>query len=159
VRQGLVSKSAMPDADNRATVERFVKAFSAMDLDSYESTLADDAVHVYPQSGERFRGRSNLRAMLEGAPQRDQGFHPSLDHVIGGEPSWVLSPGFTALRVDGSGEQFTATGRVHYANGEEWHLVQLFEVRGGQITQITSYFAEPFDAPDARAPFREPVGR
>jgi ketosteroid isomerase-like protein len=51
----------MADADNRATVERFAKAMSEMDLDTYESTLDDDVVHVYPQSGERFRGRSNLR--------------------------------------------------------------------------------------------------
>jgi limonene-1,2-epoxide hydrolase len=149
----------MADTHNRTAVERFVRALSEKDLDAYESTLEQDAVHVYPQSGERFRGRSNLRAMLEHYPRAGQPFQPSFDRVIGDEPSWVLSPGFTALRVEGSGEHFTATGRVQYANGEEWHVVQLFEVRDGRIRTITSYFGEPFDAPDWRAPFRDAVDR
>jgi hypothetical protein len=59
------------------------------------------------------------------------------------------------VRVEGSGEQFTATGRVRYPDGTEWHLVQLLEVRGGRISMVTSYFAEPFEAPAWRAPYRE----
>jgi hypothetical protein len=70
-----------------------------------------------------------------------------------------MSPGFKALRVAGSGEHFTTTGRVRYATGEEWHLVQLLEVRDGRIRQVTSYFAEPFEAPEWRAAFREPTDR
>ena len=45
----------MPDADNRATVERFVAALESMDFDAYESTLDDDAVHIYPQTRAPFR--------------------------------------------------------------------------------------------------------
>ena len=145
----------MADSDNRAIVERFVEALRSGDPDAYESALDDDAVIVYPQSGERFRGRRNLRALLDEFLGHDGGFRPTLDRVIGDDPSWIISPAYTVVRVEGSGEQFTATGRVRYPDGTQWHLVQLLEVRGGRISQVTSYFAEPFEAPDWRAPFRD----
>ena len=145
----------MPDSDNRATVERFVRALESGEGDAYESALADDAVIVYPQSGERFRGRRNLRALLDEFVAHDGGFRPTLERVIGDDPLWTISPAYTVVRVEGSGERFAATGRVRYPDGSEWHLVQLIEVRGGGVSQVTSYFAEPFDAPDWRARYRE----
>jgi ketosteroid isomerase-like protein len=145
----------MADSNNRAIVERFVHALGSADPDAYESALDDDAVIVYPQSGERFRGRRNLRALLDEFNAHDGGFRPTLERVIGDDPSWIISPVYTVLQVEGSGEQFTATGRVRYPDGTEWHLVQLIEVRDGRISQVTSYFAEPFEAPAWRAPYRE----
>ena len=146
----------MAEPDNRAIVERFVEALGSGDPDAYESALDDDAVIVYPQSGERFRGRRNLRSLFDEFLGHDGGFRPSLERVIGDDPSWIISPAYTVVRVEGSGEQFTATGRVRYPDETEWHLVQLLEVRGGRISQVTSYFAEPFEAPAWRAPYREP---
>ena len=145
----------MAEFDNRAIVERFVEALGSGDPDAYESALDDDAALVYPQSGERFRGRRNLRALLDEALGHDGGFRPTLERLIGDDPSWIISPAYTVVRVDGSGEQFTATGRVRYPDGTQWHLVQLLEVRGGRISRVTSYFAEPFEAPAWRAPYRE----
>ena len=145
----------MADPDNRAVVDRFVEALGSRDADAYESALADDAEIVYPQSGERFRGRRNLRALLDEFIAHDGGFQPTLERVVGDDPSWMVSPAYTVVRVEGSGEQFTATGRVRYPNGTEWHLVQLIKVRGGRINRVTSYFAEPFEAPAWRAPYRE----
>jgi hypothetical protein len=46
-------------------------------------------------------------------------------------------------------------GRIRYPNGEEWHLVQLVELRDGLIWRLTSYFAAPFEAPEWRATFRD----
>ena len=145
----------MADADNREIVERFVEALRSGDAAAYESSLDDDALVIYPQSEERFRGRRNLRAMLEEFMSRDAGFRPNLEQVIGDDPSWSISPAYTVVRVEGSGEHFTATGRVRYSDGSEWHLVQLLEVRDGRINQVTSYFAQPFEAPAWRAPYRE----
>lgn len=145
----------MTDSDNRAIVERFVEALGSGDADAYESALDEDAVIVYPQSGERFRGRRNLRALLDEFMAHEGGFRPTLERVIGDDPSWLISPAYTLIQVEGSGEQFTATGRVRYPDGAEWHLVQLLEVRGGRISQVTSYFAEPFEPPAWRAPYRE----
>jgi ketosteroid isomerase-like protein len=145
----------MADSGNRETVERFVDALGSGDADAYESALDDDAEIVYPQSGERFRGRRNLRALLDEFISHEGGFRPTLERVVGDDPSWMVSPAYSVVRVEGSGEQFTATGRVRYPDGTEWHLVQLIRVRGGRISQVTSYFAEPFEAPAWRVPYRE----
>jgi len=145
----------MAELENRAIVDRFVAALRSGDPDAYVSALDDDAVVVYPQSGERFRGKGNLRALFEGFNSRDHGFKPNLERVIGDDPSWAVSPAYTLVRVEGSGEKFTATGRVAYPDGTEWHLVQLIEVRDGRVSQVTSYFAGPFEAPAWRAPYRE----
>ena len=145
----------MADPGNREIVDRFVEALGSGDADAYESALDDDAEIVYPQSGERFRGRRNLRALLDEFTSHDGGFQPTLERVVGDDPSWMVSPAYSVVRVEGSGEQFTATGRVRYPDGAEWHLVQLLEVRGGRISQVTSYFAEPFEPPAWRAPYRE----
>ena len=77
----------MADSENRAIVERFVEALRSGDADAYESCLDDDALLVYPQSEERFRGRRNLRAMLEDFTSRDGGFRPNLEQVIGDDPA------------------------------------------------------------------------
>ena len=149
----------MADDDNRATVERFAHAIGLNDLDTFEATLHPDVEVTYPQSGERFRGRDKVRAHLEHYPGRGgRGFDASFERVIGDNAGWVMSPAFTAVRVEGSGEQFTTVGRVRYPSAPEpWHVVQLVEVRDGLIRSVTAYFPEPFDAPDWRSPYREPM--
>ena len=144
----------MSDDGNRKVVDRYVAALTATDLDAFEATFHEDAEDFYPQSGERFRGPRNIRGALENYPGQAGGLRPAFERVIGGEERWVMSPSFTALRVAGSGEQFTTVGRVRYPNGEEWHVIHLLEVRQGRIANVTSFFAGPFEAPDWRAPFR-----
>jgi hypothetical protein len=142
---------------NRATVQRYVEAFFAPnDLDTLESTLGADVEVTYPQSGERFRGRSNVRAHLENYPGRAENFTASVERVVGDEGGWALSPRFTIVRIEGSGDVFTAIGLVRYQQGEPTHVIQLVEVHDGLIARVSAYFAAPFDAPDWRAPFREP---
>ena len=150
----------MADQGNRTTVKRYVEAFfSPNDLDALESTLAPDVEVVYPQSGERFRGRGNVRAHLENYPGRAEVFTASVERVVGDDPSYALSPRFTILRIEGSGETFTAIGTVRYEENDPTHVIQLVEVHDGLIERVSAYFAEPFAAPDWRAPFRELVAR
>jgi SnoaL-like domain len=148
------------DGDNRAVVERYVEAFFAPNgLDALESTLAPDAEVIYPQSGERFRGRQNVRAHLENYPGREEAFTTSVERVVGDDPGWALSPRFTILRVEGSGEVFTAIGLVRYQDNDPSHVIQVVEVHDGLIEKVSAYFAAAFEAPDWRAPFREPMQR
>lgn len=147
-------------AGNRATVERYTKAFFlSNDLDAIESTLDPDVEVVFPQSCERFRGRRNVRSYLEQYPGRDREFDASVDRVVGDDPSWLMSPAYTVLPIEGSGEQFTTVGQVRHLKGGPLHVIQLVVVRDGLIREINAYFAEPFDAPDWRAAFREPLAR
>lgn len=150
----------MDGSRNRATVERYTEAFFlSNDLDELESTLDPDVEVVFPQSGERFRGRKNVRSYLEGYPGRNREFDASVDRVVGEDPRWLMSPAYTVLPVEGSGEQFTTVGRVRHQEGEPSHVIQLVEVRDGLIRAISAYFADPFDAPEWRAEIREPMVR
>jgi hypothetical protein len=148
------------DEGNRATVQRYVEAFFAPDdLDTLESTLAPDVEVIYPQSGELFRGRRNVRAHLENYPGRAEAFTASVERVVGDDAGYALSPRFTIIRIEGSGEAFTAIGTVRYLESKPTHVIQLVEVHDGQIERVNAYFAEPFEAPDWRAPYREPVAQ
>jgi ketosteroid isomerase-like protein len=141
---------------NREVVEYFTKAMNANDIDRAEDYLADDFVEDYPQSGERIRGRANRRAVIENYPGRsERGFEPGRFGIVVGDDQWVMTPAMSLVRINGSGERFTATGEINYPNGETWQIVQLIELRGGKIAKITTYFAAPFEPAPYRAKFVE----
>lgn len=130
-------------ADNRATVEQFLSAMAANDIEAQERLLSDDIVEEYPQSGERIRGKDNRRAILENYP----GGTPRETSESGPSPKPPV--------VTGAGDDFTAAGQITYPNGETWQVVALIELHDGKISKITSYFGAPFEAPAWRAPYVE----
>ena len=73
----------MTDAERRAAIERHLTASEAGDEAAEQALYAGVAVLEYPQSGERFRGRSNI--------QGQRGHHPA-------------QRAFDVRRVRGSGE-------------------------------------------------------
>lgn len=115
--------------------------------------LHEDAVFEYPQSGEVFRGVANIRAQFENYPDLDPGTS-QLAEVIG-EDTYALTTSYTVIRVEGAGLQGTAVIRVRYPDGSYWWTINLFELRGGRISRLRSYFAPDFPAPDWRAPYRD----
>jgi limonene-1,2-epoxide hydrolase len=141
---------------NREVVERFIEAMNGADFDRADQHLADDLVEDYPQSRERIRGRVNRRAVVENYPGRaEREFVPGKVGAVVGDDQWVMTPAMSLVRLNGSGERFTATGELVYPNGEKWHVVQLFELRGGKIAKMTTYFAPPFEPAPYRAKFVE----
>jgi len=140
---------------NRDVVDRYVAAMTSKNFDSGYELLSEEVIETYPQSGETFRGRANIRAIMEQYPGVDAMRPPSVDDVVGVQDRWVMTPLFTAVKVAGGGEAYTLTGRITYPNGDEWHLVQLLRVEGGRISHLTTYFAAPFEAADWRSPYRE----
>ncbi len=84
----------------------------------------------WPQSGERVRGHSNNRAILDNWP----GGRPSaqVSRFVGAEDRWVVTPSFTVQRVVGSGDFWWATGHVAYPDGSTWFFVVLLELRDQQ---------------------------
>jgi hypothetical protein len=61
------------------------------------------------------------------------------------------------IHLSGSGDDFVNTGTIKYPDGSTWHHVTLMTLRGGKIWRETTYFAEPFEAPEWRAPFAERI--
>ena len=144
---------------NRQVVERYARAMAENNLDEQLSTMHDDYVVRYPQSGEVIRGPANLRAIVESYPNSSgEGLAPTLDKIIGTDDQFVTTPSvpaWTVVHLAGSGDEFTMTGRVTYPNGETWHAVALLTLRDGKIWREVDYFAAPFEAPAWRSAYVE----
>ena len=88
-----------------------------------------------PQSGERIRGRANMKAMQDAYP---------------GPPT------ITIRRMVGTGDVWVVEGRSDY-NGRIYHVANIIEFREGKIIRETRYYADPFEAPDWRTQWVEPI--
>ncbi len=144
----------MGEPSNRETVERYARSLTALDLETLTSLLADDMVEDYPQSGERIAGRDHWVTMQQAWPEVVK---PRVEQVVGSDDEWVAGPSWGLMRITGTGDDFWMHGRITYANGETWHVVQLLTLRDGRISRIRSYFAAPFPPAEWRRPYVEPI--
>jgi ketosteroid isomerase-like protein len=146
----------MTEASAPAVVEAFTRAIEAKDFAAQAALMTDDFVDEMPQSGEVTRGRDNFRAIAENYPGGVGTVDPATRTLAGADDRWVLTPSFSILRIEGSGNTFTYTGTIRYpGNDELWHMVVIALVRDGKIAKTTSYYAAPFEAPAWRAPYVE----
>jgi hypothetical protein len=123
------------DAQTRARIEQHWKASEDGDIDTEHAIYAADGILDYPQSGERFRGRSKIQAQ--------RGGHPAERH-------------FTVLRIRGGGELWVSEVVITY-DGAPTYSVSLMEFTGDSVTHETQYFADPFPAPASRAALAEQI--
>ena len=56
---------------------------------------------------ERTRGKANYLALVRNYPGGVGTVEPKSARLVGAEDRWVLTPMFTQLRIEGSGERFT----------------------------------------------------
>ncbi len=145
----------MADPSARAIVERYARALQDKDHDALVLLITDDYVDEMPQSGERVRGKANQLALLHNYPGGVATIDPKSTRLVSAEDRWVLTPSFTVLRIEGSGDVYTYVGTATYANGETWQMIQIIELRQGKIAKTTSWYAAPFEAPAWRAGFVE----
>jgi len=131
----VVSSATDRDARTRARLEQHWKASEDGDTDTEHAIYAEDAVLDYPQSGERFRGRSKIQAQ--------RGGHPAERH-------------FTILRIGGGGGLWVSECVITY-DGVPTYAVSVMEFTGDLVTHETQYFADPFQAPAWRAALAEPI--
>jgi ketosteroid isomerase-like protein len=118
----------------RTAIDRHWAASAAGDLITEHDIYHDDAVCVYPQSGEVIHGRGNLQAL--------RGHHP-------GKPS-----GFAVRRIVGEGNLWVTEYTINYGD-KRAYTVSIMEFRDGKVAHETQYFADPFDAPAWRAQWVE----
>src|ERR1700709_426024 len=74
------------DAQIRARIQEHWEASERGDVDLEHAIYAEDAILDYPQSGERFRGRSTIQAQRGGHPA-DR--HFDIRRIQGGGGLWV----------------------------------------------------------------------
>jgi hypothetical protein len=132
--------SSAADAGTRARIQGHWDASERGDVEAEHAIYADDAILDYPQSGERFRGRSKIAAQ--------RGGHPAQRH-------------FAVLRIQGAGALWVSECTISY-DGVPTHSVSIMELADGLVTHETQYFADPFAAAPSRAALAEripPTGR
>jgi hypothetical protein len=123
------------DSETRARIEEHWQASELGDIDTEHAIYAADAILDYPQSGERFRGRSRIQAQ--------RGGHPAERH-------------FTITRISGGGDLWVSECVITY-DGAAAHSVSIMEFTDGLVTHETQYFADPFQPPPSRASLAEPI--
>jgi SnoaL-like domain len=130
-----VNRAVDRDASSRARIAEHWQASERGDSDAEHAIYAADAILDYPQSGERFRGRSRIQAQ--------RGGHPAERH-------------FTILRIRGGADLWVSECVITY-DGAPAYSVSVMEFTDGQVSHETQYFADPFQAPSSRAALAEPI--
>jgi hypothetical protein len=123
------------DDKTRAQLLQHWEASDRGDGDTEHAIYAIDAILDYPQSGERFRGRSNIQAQ--------RGGHPAERH-------------FTVIRIRGGGDLWVSEVVITY-DGAPTYAVSVMQFVGDLVTHETQYFADPFQAPDWRKALAERI--
>jgi SnoaL-like domain len=128
-----MSSDAAP-ADRPDTIERFLAAVEQGDLAAMSELAHPDITMEWPQSGERFRGRENAIAAITATEEKPE---------LAGEPT-----------VIGQGNLWVVRMALRYGP-EIFQYAGIFELEDGLVRRTTEYFAAPFPAPEARAPYVE----
>jgi hypothetical protein len=123
------------EAEIRARIREHWDASERGDIEAEHAIYADDAILDYPQSGERFRGRSRIQAQ--------RGGHPAERH-------------FTIRRILGGGDLWVSECVITY-DGMPTYSLSVMEITDGLVTHETQYFADPFRASPDRAALAEPI--
>ena len=90
-----------------------------------------------PRSGERIRGRDAMRELQRAFPPETR-------------------PKFRLRRIVGGRENWTVEAVGDYG-GQIFMVVVIIELRDGRIFRETRYYPEPFEPPEWRAQWVEPM--
>ena len=142
----------MTVVDHEALLKAMARVVGEHDWDALGTCYHPDAVIEYPQSGERFVGLENIRAQFENYPGLEPGT-TELQEVIGGT-RYALSPMYTVINVEGSGDRGIALIRVRYPDQSLWWAINIYELRDDRMARSRVFFAPEFEAPEWRAPYR-----
>jgi len=127
----------MDDQTVRAALQRHWDASDASDFEVEHEIYREDAVLEYPQSGERIRGRRNIRESRFVQPSNKR---------------------FAVRRMIGSGDLWITEFVLTY-DGIPSYAVSIMEFREGLVASETQYFADRFDPAPSRAHLVERMGK
>jgi hypothetical protein len=125
----------MDDRTARAALERHWHASDAGDFAAEHDIYREDAMLDYPQSGERIRGRDNIRESRYVQPSKKR---------------------FAVRRIIGSGDLWITEFVLTYDDTPSY-VVSIMEFRGGLVAHETQYFAGGFEPGPSRAHLVEQI--
>ncbi len=124
----------MDEAEVRRLIDEHFAAASHDQIKTQE-IYAEDAVLEFPQGGERIRGKANIMAMRSAYPARLE---------------------FEIRRTIGSGDLWVNEYVIRY-DGKPFHVVGIMEFRDYKVVRETIYFGEPWEPPEWRSRWVEPL--
>ena len=128
-------EGVMRDQEIRALLDQHWAASDVDDFVTEHRIYREDALLEYPQSGERIRGRDNIRRSRASQPNKK---HFAVRRIIGGGDLWI-------------------TEYVLTYDGKPSYTVSIMEFSGEKIARETQYFADPFAAGASRAQWVERI--
>ena len=123
----------MREQQIRAALDQHWAVSDGNDFETEHRIYHEDAVLEYPQSGERIRGRGNIQITRSIQPNKKR---------------------FTVQRILGGGDLWITEFILSY-DDKPSYTVSIMEFRGDKVVRETQYFADPFEASPARAPYVE----
>jgi hypothetical protein len=125
----------MDETEIRKALDRHWAASDANDFAAEHDIYREDALLEYPQSGERIRGRRNIRASRVAQPNAKR---------------------FTVRRIVGAGD-FWVTEFILAYDGRPSYSVSVMEFLDGKVARETQYFGDPFEPGASRAQWVERI--
>jgi hypothetical protein len=119
----------MDDLAARTALERHWAASDASDFELEHEIYHKDAVLDYPQSGERIRGRENIRQSRYVQPNKKR---------------------FIVRRIIGTGDLWVTEFTLTY-DGVPSYAVSIMEFCAGLVANETQYFADRFEPSRSRS--------
>jgi len=110
-------------------LKRHWEASDAGDFEVEHQIYREDALLYYPQSGERIRGRANIRQSRFLQPNKKR---------------------FTVRRIVGAGDLWVTEFVLAY-DGVPSYAVSIMEFHEGLVANETQYFADRFEPAPSRA--------
>jgi hypothetical protein len=131
-----VDASSVPnleEMDEQQARQFLTEMFTNLSAEAEYEIRHDDFVMEMPQSGERIRGRENMREFQRSFADNSNPPTIHLRRVTVRDGLWILE------------------GVNDYGEGRIFTVVAIFELEDGRIRRDTRYYAEPFKAPQWRA--------
>ncbi len=125
----------MGEDEIREALLRHWAASDASDVDAEHDIYREDALLEYPQSGERIRGRHNIKASRVAQPSAKR---------------------FAVRRIVGTGDLWVTEFILTYDDRPTWS-VSVMEFVDGKVARETQYFADPFEPGPSRAQWVERI--
>ena len=119
----------MGDSEIRASLERHWAASDANDFEAEHRIYREDAILEYPQSGERIRGRRNIRDSRHAQPAKKRF---KVHRILGAADLWVTE---FVLSYDGTPS----------------YTVSIMEFDHGEVVRETQYFCKAFEPGPSRS--------
>jgi hypothetical protein len=129
----------LEELDEQQARQFLTELFTNLSAEAEYETRHDDYVMEMPQSGERIRGKDNMRAFQRSFADNSKPPTIHLRRVTVRDGLWILE------------------GVNDYGEGQIFTIVLILELKDGKIWRDTRYYAEPFDAPQWRADLVERI--